>query len=600
MAKYPTPGAYQEAVQHPATAFLDPALQQARPEEQAWGLPRVVTGTFAAVFPMQGRTGRWAVKCFLTDVPEQARRYRAVARHLAAHPLSCTVDFDYQPEGIRVGTAIFPVLKMAWVEGTPLNTFVQRNLDRPGVLETLAEKWRVLLRDLAGAGVAHGDLQHGNVLVVEAKHDFHLKLVDYDTMYVPALKGRKSPEIGHRNYQHPDRHEDDFGPYLDRFPGLVIYTALRACAARPELWAVYDSGENLLFRAADFYEPATSALLAELASVEAVAPLAGALQRACLLEPAAVPALEEVLAGRPVASPRRRATRRRSMERVARRGLERWFLPGLGGGMLLAGGTGIVAGAPAGLAVLVLVVTAAVGLSLYRYGRLPGVRRRKRLRQEAAYLDQVLARLRRQAAEQAEARQALLARRERLKEEHLRALQEQALHDRLKYHFIDEVRQIEGLSHKVVVRLKAAGIRTAVHVTPERMQRVTGLSEASRARVAMWRAALVATYEKDLPEALSPAERRRIDRYVEHRLAALDAGMARLREKMTLQEEERAALARRAASCPQVGYGAYLRYLLRLRPLPVRKEVPSPPPPGRRPAVSVTSPPAPERPWWQG
>ena len=38
--------------------------------------------------------------------------------------------------------------------------------------------------------------------------------MDYDTLYVPALAGRESPELGHRNYQHPDRTRKDFGPML--------------------------------------------------------------------------------------------------------------------------------------------------------------------------------------------------------------------------------------------------------------------------------------------------------------------------------------------------------------------------------------------------
>ncbi|QLQ08322.1 MAG: hypothetical protein HZY76_21580 [Anaerolineae bacterium] len=55
------------------------------------------------------------------------------------------------------------------------------------------------MRNLQTHGIAHGDLQHGNVLVAADE----LRLIDYDGMYVPPLSGRESHEIGHRNYQHP-------------------------------------------------------------------------------------------------------------------------------------------------------------------------------------------------------------------------------------------------------------------------------------------------------------------------------------------------------------------------------------------------------------
>src|SRR5438034_11486371 len=66
--------------------------------------------------------------------------------------------------------------------------------------------------------MAHGDLQHGNILVRGGS----IHLVDYDGMWVPALKGRHATETGHRAYQHPERSEQDYGQEIDRFSVLVI------------------------------------------------------------------------------------------------------------------------------------------------------------------------------------------------------------------------------------------------------------------------------------------------------------------------------------------------------------------------------------------
>jgi hypothetical protein len=93
------------------------------------------------------------------------------------------------------------------------------------------------------------------VLVVDGQ----LRLIDYDGMFVPALWGEGSHEVGHPNYQHPLRTGSDFGPYLDNFSAWVIYVSLIALAADPGLWKQFGGGdESLLFRREDFEEPEPS------------------------------------------------------------------------------------------------------------------------------------------------------------------------------------------------------------------------------------------------------------------------------------------------------------------------------------------------------
>ena len=89
-----------------------------------------------------------------------------------------------------------------------------------------------------------------------------LKLIDYDAMYVPALKGLKCHETGHRNYQHPGRTGENFHPALDNFSAWVIFTSIAALAAEPRLWNSLDAGDEcLLFRPADFENPRSSTTL---------------------------------------------------------------------------------------------------------------------------------------------------------------------------------------------------------------------------------------------------------------------------------------------------------------------------------------------------
>jgi hypothetical protein len=255
---WPTPQEYNEAVQTPKLSFRDPELAAGTPDVTALGLPRPVTGNFASVYRLRCGRRDWAVRCFWREYADMRLRYAAISDHLGAVQLPYTVGFDYLDDGVRLGSRWYPVLKMEWVEGELLNSYVERNLCNPRAIADLAERWLVMVSRLERAGSAHGDLQHGNVMVVSGE----LKLVDYDAMFVPALAGRGSHEIGHQNYQHPRRSGDDYGAWIDRFSAWVIYVSLVAVAADPGLWSRLSAGdEALLFKKKDFCRPAGSTAL---------------------------------------------------------------------------------------------------------------------------------------------------------------------------------------------------------------------------------------------------------------------------------------------------------------------------------------------------
>jgi hypothetical protein len=124
----------------------------------------------------------------------------------------------------------------------------------------LRAKWVTLVRHLEAAQVAHGDLQHGNILVRGGS----IQLVDYDGMWVPALRGRHATEIGHRAYQHPKRSEQDYGQEIDRFSALVIYLSLAALERDVTLWERFHTGDNLIFVREDFLQASRSAIWQQL------------------------------------------------------------------------------------------------------------------------------------------------------------------------------------------------------------------------------------------------------------------------------------------------------------------------------------------------
>ncbi|MBI5760742.1 MAG: hypothetical protein HZA46_19660 [Planctomycetales bacterium] len=263
---------YFEAVQMPAVCFSDSDLQAATVATEASGMPRrPCSGNFADVYQFLSSDGRrsWAVKCFTRPVSKLNERYREISQHLEQAKLPFSVEFKYLEQGVRIRGQWYPVVKMDWVEGLTLRQFVAENLEKPQVLDVFFQVWLKVLSPLRKAQAAHGDLQHGNVMLVRGSSErmLALKLIDYDGMWVPALGGHPPGEVGHPCYQHPQRTRRSlFTPDIDRFPHLVIACALK-CLVRsegPSLWREFDNGENLLFTKSDFDTPAKSPLLQRL------------------------------------------------------------------------------------------------------------------------------------------------------------------------------------------------------------------------------------------------------------------------------------------------------------------------------------------------
>jgi formylglycine-generating enzyme required for sulfatase activity len=261
---------YNEAIQNPLQSFSDPELRAGQPVVNALGLPMPRSGNFADVyeFDCPSTGNKWAIKCFTREVPGLRERYAEISKYLAQKRLPFMVEFQYLEQGMRICGQWYPILKMRWVEGFLLNQFVAGAVDKPATLDALLQVWLRMAHRLREVGIAHGDLQHGNVLLVPGSNSNSLavKLIDYDGMFVPALARKKSGEVGHPSYQHPQRlREGVYSAEVDRFPLLVICCAIRGLmVGGRSLWERHDNGDNLLFREEDLRAPRDSALVKEL------------------------------------------------------------------------------------------------------------------------------------------------------------------------------------------------------------------------------------------------------------------------------------------------------------------------------------------------
>src|SRR6266540_4155527 len=151
MRAWPDLTEYHEAVQHPPKAFADPGLRAVTLELDRFGMPKPATGGNAVVYKAN------------------------------------------EPGGLLS-------FKKTWA----IRCFLRPISDH-------AERYEAISKHLRKVRLPYDVnfqfLKHGNILVRGGS----IQLVDYDGMWVPALRGRHATEIGHRAYQHPERSEQDYG-----------------------------------------------------------------------------------------------------------------------------------------------------------------------------------------------------------------------------------------------------------------------------------------------------------------------------------------------------------------------------------------------------
>ena len=251
---YPLISEYVEAIKAAEDNFDQ--LKHLCPVLDDDGMPVMSGGNFAVVFKMKDeQTGKLhAVKCFLKEQEGRAEAYRQIAEELEFVSSTFLTPIKYLDKELFVDSANsedseFPVLLMDWVEGQTLDKYIREHIDDQYELSLLAYQFSRLAMWLMPQPFAHGDLKPDNILV---KEDGTLVLVDYDGMYVPAMKGQKARELGSPDFRHPGRTEEVFDDHIDDFSLASILLSLKAIALQPSLLEEYGASDRLLFSEKDY------------------------------------------------------------------------------------------------------------------------------------------------------------------------------------------------------------------------------------------------------------------------------------------------------------------------------------------------------------
>jgi hypothetical protein len=223
-------------------------------------------GQNATVFKVNWDNKTYGIRCFLNNDTERITRAKSISRYLENVNESWKIDYRFLENEIMVNGKSYPLIQMSWTNGKDLNSWINDNLYQNEKLNQLQKKIVELSNSLEENNIGHGDIQSGNLLIEEIGPFVTLKLIDYDGLYIPALSHLNAIENGRAEFQHPSRNLSHFRSTIDRFSFIVLLTSIELLKYDKSLWKSplqngFNSGDNLLFSAADFRNPNTSELI---------------------------------------------------------------------------------------------------------------------------------------------------------------------------------------------------------------------------------------------------------------------------------------------------------------------------------------------------
>lgn len=261
MAKWPSPQDYFEAIQDP-NCINDPELRAGELQlTESHQLPLVFSGQFAIVFKIKSADKTWAVRCFLQNFQDRTERYKRISEFILKDDLEYTVNFELIENGIKIRDTFYPILKMEFVSGSSLGEYLRAYSKDTDKLKNFQERFSEMMLQLRANGIAHGDLQHDNIVITQ---EGRIRLIDYDGMFVPSLSGHNANELGHANYQHPKRAVKHFDHQLDNFSAWLIKESIDLLIEENGTVSLAPHGDYLFLNRKDFENPHRSRALFEL------------------------------------------------------------------------------------------------------------------------------------------------------------------------------------------------------------------------------------------------------------------------------------------------------------------------------------------------
>lgn len=255
--RFPFSSDYLEALKNPSICFTDNNLKQAKAEKSSiTRRPITFQGTFSIVVKLKSTVDNsfWALRCFTRQPDSNIKeRYVTLSNYLKNVDIPYFAKFEFIEQGIKVKDNWYPAIKMDWVEGVNLDEFIRKNNNDSINLRHLYTKISNMRNDLKNYKIAHGDIQHGNIIVIGKPYAPEIRLVDYDSVYVDGSNIQPpNQQLGNYNYYHPNQNKSDYGLSMDDFAYNVILLSIRSVYIEKNLWRKFHSDNCLIFQKKDY------------------------------------------------------------------------------------------------------------------------------------------------------------------------------------------------------------------------------------------------------------------------------------------------------------------------------------------------------------
>ncbi len=250
--RLPTICQYIETVANPEGRFA--TIGEFEPERDPYGEIKVIAGNNSAIFKIKMDGRHYRLKCYTREISD----IRAKIDYFVDKPSQIVGLMRYRPNEMYVHGhtgegEFYDVALSEWIEGKTMAQVLRRaaNMGDKAALEDLANHFDVMALDLLNEEWAHGDVKPENIMV---DRNGWLYLIDFDAVYIPSLKGRKSSELGTPPFQHPMRDGDMYDKHIDDYSLAMISFGLHYLAEHPEVFHSYDRGDNIFLEPVEILE----------------------------------------------------------------------------------------------------------------------------------------------------------------------------------------------------------------------------------------------------------------------------------------------------------------------------------------------------------
>lgn len=234
---------------------ISPSIRDCIPVLTRKGKPWAISDGQCRVYKVIDSNGcNKALRLWTNALGDIEKRCQEISSFIFQHKKEYFLNFEYIEQAFEFNGEIYPAILMDWCPAKSLKSYIQEHLYEKKILRKLQDNLMNMFDELHDLHISHGDLHHDNIRVGEHGE---LYLIDYDSVYVPTLKGYRDECEGYSGYQHPFARSTNkyLSEHIDYFSELIIILSIEALIEKPEIWNDYqveNRDQAFLFMKNDF------------------------------------------------------------------------------------------------------------------------------------------------------------------------------------------------------------------------------------------------------------------------------------------------------------------------------------------------------------